>query len=157
MARSWFYPGAFPRFSFAPAVDAGPEEFQRTSVNVPVLPLTKKRLTARIRSDSVSAMRIRPSVVRIICWLTVPATLGVAAYFGTYALYGERGYVELLSTRSQLTAAHAQLAQLTDKRMRLEHRIQLLQSGDSDLIEELARTKLMDGAPGQVAIPRQRQ
>ncbi len=105
----------------------------------------------------MSAMRIRPSVVRIICWLTVPATLGVAAYFGTYALYGERGYVELLSTRSQLTAAHAQLAQLTDKRMRLEHRIQLLQSGDSDLIEELARTKLMDGAPGQVAIPRQRQ
>ena len=43
------------------------------------------------------------------------------------------------------------------KRMRLEHRIQLLEAGDPDLIEELARTKLMDGAPGQVAIPRQRQ
>ncbi len=105
----------------------------------------------------MSDMRIRPSIVRIICWLTVPATLGVAAYFGTYALYGERGYVELMSTRSQLVEAHTQLAQLTDKRMRLEHRIQLLESGDSDLIEELARTKLMDGAPGQVAIPRQHQ
>jgi cell division protein FtsB len=99
-------------------------------------------------------MRIRPSIVRIICWLTVPATLGVAAYFGTYALYGERGYVELLATRSQLMEAHTQLAQLTDKRMRLDHRIQLLQSGDPDLIEEIARTKLMDGAPDQVAIPR---
>jgi cell division protein FtsB len=41
--------------------------------------------------------------------------------------------------------------------MRLEHRISLLKSGDPDLIEELARTKLMDGAPGQVAVPRDKQ
>jgi cell division protein FtsB len=105
----------------------------------------------------VSDMRIRPSVVRIICWLTVPATLGVAAYFGTFALYGERGYAQLLDIRSELAEKQTQLAQLTDKRMRLEHRIQLLKSGDPDLVEELARTKLMDGAPGQVAIPRQRR
>ena len=102
-------------------------------------------------------MRIRPSVIRIICWLAIPALLGGAAYFGTYALYGERGYVHLLTVRTQLTEANTQLAQLTDKRMRLEHRIELLKAGDSDLIEELARTKLMDGAPGQVAIPRDRQ
>lgn len=105
----------------------------------------------------MGAMRIRPSVVRIICWLTVPATLGAAAWFGTYALYGERGYVQLLSTRSQLADSRTQLAQLTDKRQRLEHRIQLLKAGDSDLVEELARSELMDGAPGQVAIPRPRQ
>ncbi len=104
----------------------------------------------------MSVMRIRPSIVRIICWLTVPATLGVAAYFGTFALYGERGYAQLLNVRSQLTEKHEQLALLTDKRMRLEHRIQLLKDGDPDLVEELARTKLMDGAPGQVAIPRER-
>ena len=100
-------------------------------------------------------MRIRPSLVRIFCWLTVPAVIAGAAYFGYHALYGERGYVQLLTVRSQLNGAHTQLAQLTDKRMRLEHRIQLLNSGDPDLIEELARTKLMDGAPGQVAIPRE--
>jgi cell division protein FtsB len=101
-------------------------------------------------------MRIRPSVVRIICWLTVPATLGVAAYFGTFALYGERGYAQLLSVRAELAEKHARLASLTDQRTRLEHRIQLLKAGDPDLVEELARTELMDGAPGQVAIPRQR-
>jgi cell division protein FtsB len=101
-------------------------------------------------------MRIRPSIVRIIGWLTVPATLGVAAYFGTFALYGERGYAQLIDIRTELTEKHSQLAQLTDQRERLEHRIQLLKAGDPDLVEELARTKLMDGAPGQVAIPRQR-
>ena len=105
----------------------------------------------------MSVMRIRPSVVRVICWMLVPAGIAVAAYFGYYALYGDRGYVQLLTVRTQLAEAHTQLAQLTDKRMRLEHRIQLLQSGDTDLIEELARTKLMDGAPGQVAIPRDRR
>jgi cell division protein FtsB len=86
--------------------------------------------------------------------MLIPASLGLSAYFGTYALYSEHGYVQLLSVRSQLVQSRVQLAQLTDKRMRLEHRIQLLKSGDPDLIEELARTKLMDGAPGQVAIPR---
>ena len=99
-------------------------------------------------------MRIRPSVVRIICWLIVPATLGVAAYFGTFALYGERGYAQLLTVRSELAERHAKLADLTDRRLRLEHRIQLLKSGDQDLVEELARDKLMDAAPGQVMIPR---
>lgn len=100
-------------------------------------------------------MRIRPSVVRIICWLTVPATLGVAAYFGTFALYGERGYAQLLSVRAELAEKHTRLAQLTDQRMRLEHRIQLLKAGDPDLVEELVRTKLMNAGPNQVAIPRQ--
>ncbi|GAA0571321.1 hypothetical protein GCM10008942_20030 [Rhizomicrobium electricum] len=104
----------------------------------------------------MSVMRIRPSIVRIIGWLTVPATLGVAAYFGTFALYGERGYAQLIDIRTELVEKHSQLAQLTDQRERLEHRIQLLKAGDPDLVEELARTKLMDGAPGQVAIPRQR-
>ena len=104
----------------------------------------------------MSGMRIRPSVARIICWLTVPATLGVAAYFGTFALYGERGYAQLLDIRSELAVKHTELAQLTDQRMRLEHRIQLLKAGDSDLVEELARTELMNAGPGQIAVPRQR-
>jgi cell division protein FtsB len=102
----------------------------------------------------VSFMRIRPSIVRIICWLTVPATLGLAAYFGYFALYGERGYAQLLTVRSELADRHTELAQLTDKRMRLEHRIDLLKAGDSDLVEEIVRTKLMSGAPGQIAVPR---
>ncbi|MBV9991181.1 MAG: hypothetical protein JOZ72_07790 [Alphaproteobacteria bacterium] len=40
--------------------------------------------------------------------------------------------------------------------MRLEHRIALMRPGavDPDLVEELARGELMDGAPNQIAVPR---
>lgn len=99
-------------------------------------------------------MRIRPSFVRIFGWLTIPAMVAASFYFGYCALYGERGYARLQQVRSELSGANTKLAALTDKRLRLEHSIDLLKAGDPDLIEELARTKLMDGAPGQVAIPR---
>ncbi len=81
-------------------------------------------------------------------------TVAVVAYFGYYAVYGERGYMALNTIKSELTDRNARLAQLTTRRMGLEHRIMLLKAGDPDLVEELARTKLMDGAPGQVAVPR---
>jgi cell division protein FtsB len=90
--------------------------------------------------------------------MILPAmTAAVVAYFGYYAVYGERGFVALHTVRTQLVQTNTRLAQLTEQRMRLEHRISLLKSGDPDLIEELARTKLMDGAPGQVAVPRDKQ
>lgn len=84
-------------------------------------------------------------------------TVAVVSYFGYYAVYGERGYVALHSVRNELSVNQVKLAQLTEQRMRLEHRISLLKSGDPDLVEELARTQLMDGAPGQVAVPRDKQ
>jgi len=99
-------------------------------------------------------MRIRPSVVRFLWWLSVPALFSGVAYFGYYGLYGERGYVALTEVKTELAQSHARLAQLTEHRERLQHRIDLLKAGDPDLVEELARTKLMDGAPGQVAVPR---
>jgi len=99
-------------------------------------------------------MRIRPSVVRFLCWLSVPALLGGAAFFGYHGLYGERGYVTLTTLRGELAVSQIRLAQLTEQRTRLQHRIDLLKAGDPDLVEELARTKLMDGAPGQIAVPR---
>lgn len=103
-------------------------------------------------------MRIRRSVVRIFGWTVLPAlTAAVVAYFGYYALYGERGYMALNTVRTELTERNTKLAQLTEQRTRLEHRIMLLKVGDPDLVEELARTKLMDGAPGQVAVPREKQ
>jgi hypothetical protein len=48
------------------------------------------------------------------------------------------------------------LAQVTLQRDHLAHRIQLMEGGhaDPDLVEELARGQLMDGAPNQVAVPR---
>lgn len=99
-------------------------------------------------------MRIRPSFVRYLWWLSVPALLLASAYFGSHALYGERGFVALTAVRSDLAQSRARLALLTEQRTRLQHRIDLWTAGDTDLLEELERSKLMDGAPGQIAVPR---
>ena len=101
-------------------------------------------------------MRIRRSVSRIFGVLVVPAiTVAVVAYFGAYAIWGNRGVLSLEDTQAQLGIQQQQLAQLQDSRTRLEHRISLMEKdADPDLVEELARGQLMDGAPNQVAVPR---
>ncbi|HEY1708187.1 MAG TPA: septum formation initiator family protein [Rhizomicrobium sp.] len=80
----------------------------------------------------------------------------IVGYFGYYAIWGERGALALADTRVAIGIQQEQLAQVRDARVRLQHRIALLQPGhvDRDLVEELAREDLMDGQPGQVAIPR---
>jgi cell division protein FtsB len=101
-------------------------------------------------------MRIKRSVSRIFGLLVVPAiTLAVVAYFGAYAIWGNRGVLALEDTQAQLGIQQQQLAQLQDSRTRLEHRISLMEKdADPDLVEELARGQLIDGAPNQVAVPR---
>jgi cell division protein FtsB len=101
-------------------------------------------------------MRIKRSVSRIFGLLVVPAiTLAVVAYFGAYAIWGNRGVLALEDTQAQLGIQQQQLAQLQDSRTRLEHRISLMEKdADPDLVEELARGQLMDGAANQVAVPR---
>jgi cell division protein FtsB len=101
-------------------------------------------------------MRIKRSVSRIFGVLVVPAiTVAVVAYFGAYAIWGNRGVLALEDTQAQLGIQLQQLAQVQDSRTRLEHRIALMENdADPDLVEELARGQLMDGAPNQVAVPR---
>ncbi|HVV26766.1 MAG TPA: septum formation initiator family protein [Rhizomicrobium sp.] len=102
-------------------------------------------------------MRIRRSVTRIFGVLVVPAvTVAVVSYFGAYAVWGSRGILALEDTEARLGIQQEQLAQLQSDRMRLEHRIGLMEKNgaDPDLVEELARGQLMDGAPNQVAVPR---
>jgi cell division protein FtsB len=102
-------------------------------------------------------MRIKRSVTRIFTVLIVPAiSLAVVGYFGTYAVWGNRGVLALEDTQAQLGVQLQQLAELQANRQRLEHRIALMEKngGDPDLVEELARTQLMDGATNQVAVPR---
>jgi cell division protein FtsB len=89
--------------------------------------------------------------------MVLPAICGaVTLYFGYYAIWGERGALALEDEQARLGVHHEQLAQIHDARIRLEHRIALMKPGkvDRDLVEELARGQLMDGAPGQVAVPR---
>ena|ERR1700742_625267 len=102
-------------------------------------------------------MRIRRSVTRFFSVLVVPAvTVAVVTYFGGYAIWGNRGILALEDTLARLGVQQEKLAQLQDSRTRLEHRISLMEkdSADPDLVEELARGQLMDGAPNQVAVPR---
>ena len=101
-------------------------------------------------------MRIRRSVTRFFSVLVVPAiSLAVVSYFGTYAIWGNRGILSLEDTQAQLGIQQQKLSQIQDSRSRLEHRIGLMEKdADPDLVEELARGQLMDGAPNQVAVPR---
>ena len=102
-------------------------------------------------------MRIKRSVSRIFGVLVVPAiTVAVVAYFGAYTIWGNRGVLALVDTQAQLGIQQQQLAGLQDNRALLEHRIALMEKSDADpdLVEELARGQLMDGAPNQVAVPR---
>jgi cell division protein FtsB len=102
-------------------------------------------------------MRIRRSVTRFFAASILPAICAaVVSYFGYYAVWGERGALALADTRARLGVRQEQLAQARESRIRLQQRIDLLKPGqvDPDLVEELARGELMDGAPGQVAVPR---
>ena len=100
-------------------------------------------------------MRIKRSVTRFFTVLILPAiSMAVVGYFGTYAIWGNRGILALEDTQAQLGIRQQQLAEVQASRQRLEHRIALMSSHDPDLVEELARTQLMDGAPNQVAVPR---
>jgi cell division protein FtsB len=100
-------------------------------------------------------MRIKRSVSRFFIALIVPAvSLAVVGYFGAYAIWGNRGILSLEDTQAQLGIQQQQLSDLQANRARLEHRIALMEKVDPDLVEELARTQLMDGGPNQVAVPR---
>ena len=102
-------------------------------------------------------MRIKRSVTRFFMALILPAlSIAVVGYFGSYAIWGERGLLVLEDTEARLDMQQEKLVRIAAERDRLAHRIALMEDGhaDPDLVEELARTQLMDGAPNQVAIPR---
>ena len=100
-------------------------------------------------------MRIKRSVTRFFLALILPAiTLAVVGYFGAYAIWGNRGILALEDAQAELGIRQQQLTEVQSNRQRMEHRIALMTKNDPDLVEELARTQLMDAAPNQVAVPR---
>ena len=102
-------------------------------------------------------MRIRRSVSRFFGALVIPAICAAATlYFGYYTVWGSRGLMELGRVDGKLAVQKERLAQIKDQRVRLQHRISLLEPGsvDPDMVEELARGQLQDGGPNQVAVPR---
>jgi cell division protein FtsB len=102
-------------------------------------------------------MRIKRSVARFFALMVLPAvTVSVVGYFGSHAIWGERGILALEDAQAHLALRQQELDGLSQTRSRLEHRIALMgrSNPDADLVEELARTQLMDGAPNQVAVSR---
>lgn len=89
------------------------------------------------------------SVIPAIC-------TAVIAYFGYYAVSGTRGYHAYASVSSELAAQKGKLASVRGERKRLEHRIDLIENGDPDTIEEVEREQMLGSLPGQVAVPRER-
>jgi len=104
-------------------------------------------------------MRIRRSVLRFFGASVIPAICtAIIAYFGYYAVSGTRGYRAYANVNSELAIQQQKLASVRGARMRLEHRIGLLESGhvDRDMVEEVEREQLLGSTPGQIAVPRER-
>ena len=102
-------------------------------------------------------MRIRQSITQSFALLALPAvTMSAVIYFGLFGIFGPQGLLALADSKAQLGLARATLRQTADERLQLAHRVALMEKpeGDPDLIEELARKVLMDGAHNQVAVPR---
>lgn len=102
-------------------------------------------------------MRIRRSVTHFFSAMMIPAIFAAAVvYFGYYTIWGARGLMAQTDIHARLDVRQEQLAMLKSERMRLQHRIELLKPGsvDSDMVEEVARSQLLEGAPDQVAVPR---
>lgn len=105
----------------------------------------------------LTAMMFARSVSRFFSNSFLPALCtALAVYFGYHAVWGDGGYFAREAARKNLVQQEARLAHLSTDRKQLERRIALLQVNDRDMIEELARKELMNGAQGQVAVPREK-
>jgi cell division protein FtsB len=71
-------------------------------------------------------------------------TLGLAAYFGYYLIYGNHGIINVARLQHEIVLKQAQLDAVRAQRQALEHRVSLLrpESVDPDMLEEQARARL---------------
>jgi cell division protein FtsB len=91
-------------------------------------------------------------IVPVIC-------CAVTFYFGYNGMFGERGILALNNSQAELAVAKRDLADITARREALQHRISLLDDRaiDPDLLEEVARSVLLEGRTGDVAVPREKR
>jgi len=100
-------------------------------------------------------MVMRRSVARVVGVLVFPAICAAAiAYFGYFTVWGERGLVALAAGQTQLAAEQQQYDALRIARERLQHRIDLLNQGDPDMVQEVRRHQLLGAETGEVLVPR---
>ena len=100
-------------------------------------------------------MRIRRSVTRFFTASVLPAIcMGIIAYFGYYAISGTRGYNAYHKVNAELAAQQQKLASIRDERIHLEHRIDLLDQGDPDMVREVEHDQMTGSAANEMALPR---
>ena len=100
-------------------------------------------------------MRIRRSVTRFFSASVLPAICtGIIAYFGYYAISGMRGYTAYHTISAELAAQQQKLASLRGDRIQLEHRIDLLDQGNPDMVREVEHDQMTGSAPDEMALPR---
>jgi len=65
-------------------------------------------------------------------------------YFIYHLIKGDHGWLAWQRVQAELAASQAELAQVKEEKEKLEHRVQLLQSGslDRDLLDERVRVML---------------
>src|ERR1700759_5418384 len=104
-------------------------------------------------------MRLRRRLSDNFFMLMAPVIcLALTFYFGYSVIFGARGILSLNETRDELAMARQDLDTVRTERKALEHRIKLLDEKaiDPDLLEEVARGILLENAPGEVAVPREK-
>ena len=92
--------------------------------------------------------------------IVIPAICCAVSFYFAYAgIFGERGLKAWNDTQAELAMSKQQLAAIRAKREALQHRISLLDDRalDSDLLEEVARTVLLETRAGEVAVPREKR
>jgi len=105
-------------------------------------------------------MRLRRRITQSAGLLIVPAICcAVAIYFGYAGFVGPRGLLAWSKSEAQLVVSQRELSEIRTERIALERRIGLLDERalDPDLLEEVARSMLAQGRPGEVSIPREKQ
>lgn len=102
-------------------------------------------------------MRVRRKTSANMGLLIVPVICcAVSLYFGYSAVAGPRGILAWSDAEAELAVAKRDLAGVRGERLALQHRISLLDDKalDPDMLEEVARSVLSQGRPGEVAVPR---
>ena len=105
-------------------------------------------------------MQLRRRVGRNFATIAVPAICcSICLYFGYAGIFGNRGLIAWSETRTELAAAKGDLSDIRAKREALEHRISLLNGRaiDADLLEEVARSVLLETRRDEVAVPREKR
>ena len=105
-------------------------------------------------------MRMRRRLSESVGLMIVPAICcALILYFGYSGVMGPRGILVWTKSEADLAVAERELSALRAERSALQHRISLLDEKalDPDMLEEVARSLLLQGHPGEVAIPRDKR